>query len=1069
MEATFVEPSAPVDAVAFEIEPAADAEPETDPATTANLPAPVLPAAPIQDVPEADDEVEETATETEEERGLGWLLSLSGLGAVTGLGAVATEPDPVPVSPAPTEPEAGTVEADAPVSGAVPGRTDWFAPIDADSPEVNTADENAEPDLHVQDPGDLEVAIQEPATAADEIQETAMPAPTAQETAAQETAVQEPAVQEPAVQEAAVQGFGAREDVAQEFATQEPATTQRASGEPDPQVRWRDEAGDQELAVQEAAVAETAAPETHAEEPSEPEAADEDDVARDSTVQGGEDLEGMGAESTVLESSAHSDTVRESAAQEDAGQDDPNQEDIGREETGRSDVGLDDVGRDAVDRVVLGQDDPGQEDAGRAGMGQDDADPDDAGPDDADPDDADPDDADPDDADPDDAGRDDAGRDAVDRDEPGQDDVGQAVAVQETVVAGADRQRPVAEEAVSEESPGPESASGEGFAEENAADESGADEAAAGQGAAGQGAAGQGRGVDGDELDPEVGIWEPHTWSPDGRTPEPEVVEAESQDLPDEDAGNDIGPVGVTEDVVTASDMPGFAEDELSAGEAAVDVVTAEKAAAAEPVAELTEAATLAERPAVEAVAEATVVAVRAPSVQLPTISVAPPPEPSVEPVRRLADPEQVLASYRWVVDPVTLRETADQPEQLMVVRDRLTDKLEYAERDSVRARLLSLRAVVSRVLGEYGRALADGREALRHAEATGELSQIALVQARLAHVQHWRGDFADADRLYEEANSVELPDRLRAEMHVNAGRSGYEQGRYLEACNHFELALELRRVEDPDLVARTEFALDAVMARVQESGWGPYPRSREEILQQSRAPQPASDYETGFLGYADGNGDVVIAEQFAEAQPFQEGAAWVRRPGVAAWELIDETGSLLIDRASEYVHVGPFSDGLAWVSRADGGWFAIDWHNRVIVPGGFDEVLPFRHGLAPVRKGGWGALDRHGRVVVPTRYRGFATVLTGSGSIDGFTEEGLAVIDADDLLGVVDRAGQVLVTPRFPRLVIHPAAFVIGDAEDRWGALDRRGEPLVDVVHGSIGDVVREIERLSAETRPVL
>nr|BFE75437.1 hypothetical protein GCM10020092_087380 [Actinoplanes digitatis] len=287
---------------------------------------------------------------------------------------------------------------------------------------------------------------------------------------------------------------------------------------------------------------------------------------------------------------------------------------------------------------------------------------------------------------------------------------------------------------------------------------------------------------------------------------------------------------------------------------------------------------------------------------QLPALSVAPPPEPELEPVRRRADPEQVLATYPWKFDPLTLREVIGDPDRLLDVRDRLSDKLEYAERDTIRARLLSLRAVVSRVLGDLGLALADGREALRHAEATGELRRTAIVQARLAHVQQWRGDFAEADRLFEEANSVELPDRLRAEMHVQACKCCYEQGRYLEACNHFEAAVELRRADDPDLIARTEIALDAVMARVQEAGWGPYPRSREEILQQSRPPHPAVDYESGWQGYADANGDVVIAERYADAQPFHEGAAWVRRPGNDAWELIDETGTLLIDASSGYV-----------------------------------------------------------------------------------------------------------------------------------------------------------------------
>jgi hypothetical protein len=53
--------------------------------------------------------------------------------------------------------------------------------------------------------------------------------------------------------------------------------------------------------------------------------------------------------------------------------------------------------------------------------------------------------------------------------------------------------------------------------------------------------------------------------------------------------------------------------------------------------------------------------------------------------------------------------------------------------------------------------------------------------------------------------------------------------------------------------------------------------------------------------------------------------------------------------------------------------------------------------------------------------------------------------------------------------LVIHPVAFLVGDRNGRWGALDRRGDPLIDVVHASRGDVADEIDRLLADTRPVL
>ncbi|MCW6011025.1 WG repeat-containing protein [Micromonospora sp. CPCC 205371] len=440
-------------------------------------------------------------------------------------------------------------------------------------------------------------------------------------------------------------------------------------------------------------------------------------------------------------------------------------------------------------------------------------------------------------------------------------------------------------------------------------------------------------------------------------------------------------------------------------------------------------------------------------------------------------DPEQLLASYEWRFHHETLRELVENPDELREIRDRLTEKVEAATDNRARARLLSLRAVVSRILGDLGKALSDAKMALTHAEATGELRRIAIAQARLAHVLQWRGDFAEADRLFAEANSSELPDRLRATMHEHAGRSCYDQGRYMEACNHFERALELRKVEDPDLIARTELALDAVFNKVAENGWGPYPRNTDEILQIRRPPTPKfSDRKQkwGFAAADDNSGPAdevfVVPPEYADVQPFRDGVAWVRRPEQQTWELINDSGELLITPSAGYLGVGSYSDGLAWVSRdGNGAWIAIDKSGRIIIGAGFDDVRPFRRGIAAVRKGGWGAVDKSGRVVLPTRFSGFATALTDGRYVDGFTDEGLAIVDGGGRKGVVDRAGRMIVPPVHPAVVIHPVAFLIGNGTGQWGALDRRGEALIDVVHPSRADVMDEIDRLLADTKPVL
>ena len=274
---------------------------------------------------------------------------------------------------------------------------------------------------------------------------------------------------------------------------------------------------------------------------------------------------------------------------------------------------------------------------------------------------------------------------------------------------------------------------------------------------------------------------------------------------------------------------------------------------------------------------------------------------------------------------------------------------------------------MVARILGDLPKALADGKMALAHAEATGQLRRIAVAQARLANVLVRLGELDEADRLFTLANSPELPDRLRATIHHYAGKCAFEQDRYIEACQHFEKALELRRDGDPELVAATEVALDALFSRVAERGWGPYPRTRDEILQTHKPPSPTFDERYDRWGYQNADGELAdrarsspTSSRSATASP---GSA---RSGIETWGLIDEAGRLLIDPRAGYLGVGSFSDGLAWVSaRRQAGWFAIDKTNRLVIQAGFDDVRPFRRGhrdRAPARQVGRGGEQRPAR-----------------------------------------------------------------------------------------------------------
>jgi tetratricopeptide (TPR) repeat protein len=456
------------------------------------------------------------------------------------------------------------------------------------------------------------------------------------------------------------------------------------------------------------------------------------------------------------------------------------------------------------------------------------------------------------------------------------------------------------------------------------------------------------------------------------------------------------------------------------------------------------------------------------PATAPPPPPVAQPPQP---PAADIGDPEQALAAARISIDRVTLHEVPDNVYDLYRIRDSLSKKIDASSDNASRARLLGLRAVVARYLGELRPALSDAKMALVHAEATGQLRRVAVAQCRLANILVRTGELAEADRLFTLANSPELPDRLRATIHHYAGKCAFEQDRYIEACQHFEKALELRRDGDPELVTATEVALDALFSRVAERGWGPYPRSRDEILLTHKPPVPTFEERYDRWGYQNADGSWPVGPQFADVQPFRDGVAWVRPVGIETWGLIAEDGRLLIDPRAGYLGVGSYSDDVAWVSR-DGttGWFAIDKANRVVIQSGFDDVRPFRRGIAIVRqRGKWGAVEKNGRLAVQFAFDAFATGHADGRYVEGFTDEGLAIVEVGGRKGVIDRSGRVVVPVAYPTIVIHPVAFLFTDPNSRWGAVGRDGQPLVQPIHASRLAVTNELENLLSDTRPML
>ncbi len=235
-----------------------------------------------------------------------------------------------------------------------------------------------------------------------------------------------------------------------------------------------------------------------------------------------------------------------------------------------------------------------------------------------------------------------------------------------------------------------------------------------------------------------------------------------------------------------------------------------------------------------------------------PELAALAPDVPEPEPEEQAPDPEQRLAAFVFNFDPDTLREQVegDEVTALEEIRDQLTDKLDEAGDNPTRARLLSLRAVVSRILGDLLKAFADAKLALAHAEATGELRRIAIAQARLAHVLQWR-ERVRGGRPAVHAGQLDASCRTGCAPRCTSTPASARTTRAVTwrpattSSPPSTCARRTTRSSSP----RPSWRSTRCSAGWPRTDWGPYPRSREEILQMRKPPSPAFDENHAALG----------------------------------------------------------------------------------------------------------------------------------------------------------------------------------------------------------------------------
>ena len=107
--------------------------------------------------------------------------------------------------------------------------------------------------------------------------------------------------------------------------------------------------------------------------------------------------------------------------------------------------------------------------------------------------------------------------------------------------------------------------------------------------------------------------------------------------------------------------------------------------------------------------------------------------------------------------------------------------------------------------------------------------------------------------------------------------------------------------------------------------------------------------------GFMDLKGNVVIKQQFAEANPFSEGLAAVQEA--------------IIEDADEFEE-GEDGTIYSYAHAEAGKWGFISRDGKLVIPFQYDAVSSFHDGYAVVQKNGkYGVIDKTGKTVVPTEY----------------------------------------------------------------------------------------------------
>jgi hypothetical protein len=171
--------------------------------------------------------------------------------------------------------------------------------------------------------------------------------------------------------------------------------------------------------------------------------------------------------------------------------------------------------------------------------------------------------------------------------------------------------------------------------------------------------------------------------------------------------------------------------------------------------------------------------------------------------------------------------------------------------------------------------------------------------------------------------------------------------------------------------------------------------------------------------GYIDTKGKMVIQPAYFDARPFSDSVAWVMSRGAGfGGFFIDKTGKTVIpaEKIKKYVFVHPFSEGLAGVGKKPGRFGFIDKQGKLVVRTKWEDVAPFKDGLAHVRDDAYHSsafINREGKAVIRADDTRVVWRRNLFYTLDEFSE-GLARACSrkNHLCGYIDTSGKYVIQP---------------------------------------------------------